>query len=89
MYIYKIQRGYKQKTKLRTKKVHKVKYIDKNKIDNNEKKDYTNVFIFDYENFKYIFFYCIRVQKQFTLIQNEKLQIEQKCSESTEIIKEY
>ena len=48
--------------------------------------DHMNVFIINNENFKYNFLLGLDCIKNFKLIQNEKLEIEQKSSESTEPI---
>ncbi|KAK9886172.1 hypothetical protein WA026_015683 [Henosepilachna vigintioctopunctata] len=57
------------------------------KILNIEK--YVNVFIVNNENFKYDFLIGLDCIQKFKLIQNEKLEIEQKVSESIELMNEY
>lgn len=86
----KTKNGYKKKTNLRT--INGVHETDgmvklKMKILNIEK--YVNVFIINNENFKYNFLIGLDCIQKFKLIQNERLEIEQKDSESNILMNEY
>ena len=80
-----------EKTNLRTiNGGYKTDGLIKIKIKIMNIEDHINVFIINNENFKYNFLLGLDCIKKFKLIQNEKLEIEQKSSECTEpIIKEY
>lgn len=79
-----------QKTSLRTiNGVYKTNGMIQMKAKILNIEEYINVFIINNENFKYDFLMGLDCIKKFKLIQNEKLEIEQKRSESTEIIEKY
>lgn len=79
-----------QKTNLRTiNGVYKTDGLIKIKIKILNIEHYINVFIIDNENFKYNFLIGLDCIKKFKLIQNENLEIEQKDSESKEIMNKY
>lgn len=72
-----------KKTNLRTiNGVYKTNGLIKIKAKILNMEDYINVFIMDSENFKYDFLIGLDCIKKFRLIQNEKLEIEQKISKS-------
>lgn len=86
----KTKNGYKKKTNLRTiNGVHETDGMVKLKIKILNIEKYVNVFIINNENFKYNFLIGLDCIQKFKLIQNERLEIEQKDSESNILMNEY